>query len=118
VSNKDGELSILIKLIRLKLRDSMKNLDSTSTDHSTSDQDSHSRELQSATVPTMSGSRDGELTRKPSNGTLMRFLRPSRTTTGNHIHLIFNPMEVQPTSDALLPTQDGGKCSDIKVLQL
>jgi hypothetical protein len=44
--------------------------------------------------------------------------RPSRITTGNHTHLTSNPMEDQQTSDALLPTQDGGNYSDTKVLSL
>jgi hypothetical protein len=40
--------------------------------------------------------------------------RPSRTTTGSLTLLIFNPTEDHQTSDALLPTQDGGNCSDLK----
>ena len=42
-------------------------------------------------------------------------LRPSETTTGNLTHLTSNLMEDQPTSDVPLPTQDGGKCSDMRV---
>jgi len=49
-----------------------------------------------------------------NNGSSMKFLRPSRTTTGNHTHLISNPMEDPLMSDALLPTLDGGKCGEIK----
>jgi hypothetical protein len=41
----------------------------------------------------------------------MKFLRQSRITTGSHILLIFNQMEDQLISDALLPTQDGGNYS-------
>jgi hypothetical protein len=52
---RDGRLSILIRMIRTELRASTRSLVSISTDHSTSDQDFHSRELLSATVPTMSG---------------------------------------------------------------
>jgi hypothetical protein len=40
--------------------------------------------------------------------------RQSRTTTGNLIHLTSNPMEDQPISDVLQPTQDGGNYSDMK----
>jgi hypothetical protein len=65
----------------------------------------------------MSGSRDGERMLLLNNGTSMRSQRPSRTTTGRAIHLISNPMVDQPMSDAQLPTQDGGKCSDTKVPQ-
>jgi hypothetical protein len=52
----------------------------------------------------------------PSNGTSMKSLRLSRITTGNPTLLIFNPMEDQATSDAQPQIQDGGKCSDTKVL--
>jgi hypothetical protein len=44
----------------------------------------------------------------------MESQRPSRTTTGNLIHLTFNQMVDQPISDVPLPTQDGGKSSDTK----
>jgi hypothetical protein len=40
--------------------------------------------------------------------------RPSRTTTGNLIHLTFNQMVDQPISDVPLPTQDGGKSSELR----
>jgi len=40
-SIKDGELSISTKLKRLLIKESTKNMASTSTDHSTSDQDFH-----------------------------------------------------------------------------
>jgi hypothetical protein len=66
----------------------------------------------------MSGSRDGERMLLPSNGTSMVSLRLSRTITGNHTHLTFNPTEDQTTSDVPLPTQDGGNSSDYKVPQL
>jgi hypothetical protein len=42
---RDGELSILINLSRKELLDMIKNMDSTSIDFSTSDQDFHSGEL-------------------------------------------------------------------------
>jgi hypothetical protein len=44
----NGKLSILIRLKVNKLRDSAKNGASISTDHSTSDQDFHSKEFLSA----------------------------------------------------------------------
>jgi len=86
-----------------------------STDHSTLSPNFHSTELLSATVPTTSGSRDGETMLEHNNGTSMESLRPSRTTTGSLTHLIFNQMVDQPISDAQLPTQDGGNSSDMKV---
>jgi hypothetical protein len=45
-------------------------------------------------------------------------LRPSRITTGNLTHLTSNPTVDQPTSDVLLPTQDGGNSSDTRELSL
>jgi len=53
-----------------------------------------------------------------SNGSSIMFLRPLRTTTGSHIHLIFNPMETQLISDVLQPTPGGGNYSDTKELML
>jgi hypothetical protein len=90
----------------------MKSLVSISTDHSTLSQNFHSIELLNATVPTMSGSRDGETTQDNNSGSSMKSLRPSRTTTGNHTHLTSKEMAAQPISDVPQPTQDGGKCSD------
>jgi hypothetical protein len=58
-------------------------------------------------------SRDGE-TPRLNNGTSMVSPRLSRTTTGNLIHLISNPMVDQPISDVPLPTQDGGKSLEMK----
>jgi hypothetical protein len=40
-------------------------------------------------------------------------LRPLRTTTGSHTHLISNQMVDRPISDVLQPTQDGGNFSDL-----
>jgi hypothetical protein len=111
---KDGRSSILTRLRNSEPRASTRSLDSTSTDHSTSDQECQCKELLSATVPTTSGSRDGERTSELSNGTSMKFQRPSRTTTGSLTHLTSKEMEDHPISDALLPTQDGGSYSDTK----
>jgi hypothetical protein len=44
----------------------------------------------------------------------MRSQRLSRTITGNPTLLISNPTVDQPTSDAPLPTQDGGNSSNTK----
>jgi hypothetical protein len=92
-------------------KDFPKTGDSISTDHSTSDQDFHSKESLSVTVQTMFGSRDGEEMSELNNGTLMRSPRPSRTTTGSHTHSTSKVMEIAATSDAQQPTQDGGRCS-------
>ena len=111
---RDGRLSTLTKLKQLELRASTRNSVSTSTDHSTSDQECQCKELLSATELTTSGSRDGERMLEPNNGTSMKSQRPSRTTTGSHTHLTFKEMVDPLTSDAQLLTLDGGKCSDIK----
>jgi hypothetical protein len=52
---KDGRLSTLINPKRIELKDSTRNSDSTSTDHSTSDQECQCKELLNATVPTTFG---------------------------------------------------------------
>jgi len=115
---RDGRLSILTKHLRLEPRDSTRNSVSISTDHSISDPECQCKELLNATELTTFGSRDGERMSEPNNGTSMKSLRLSRTTTGRLTHLISNPTEDQAISDALLPTQDGGRCSDTKVPQL
>jgi hypothetical protein len=93
---KDGRYSILTRRQRLKPRDSMKNLDSISIDHSTLDQDSQCRESLSAMEPTTSGSEDGERMPWVNNGSSMRFPRLSRVSNGNIIHLISKETEDQP----------------------
>jgi hypothetical protein len=118
VETNNGKLFTLMKLTRIERRVLMTNSVSISTDHFTSDQDCQCKESLNAMVPTMSGSRDGERTLEPKNGSSMESQRPSRTTTGSHTHLIFNPTVDQPMSDALLPTQDGGKSGDLKVVSL
>jgi len=115
---KDGRLYISTKLKQLELRASTKSSVSTSTDHSTSDQECQCKELLNAMVPTMSGSEDGERTLLLNNGTSMRSPRPSRTTTGRATHSISNPTVDLTTLDALQLTQGGGKCSNTKELQL
>jgi hypothetical protein len=108
----------LIKLKLSKPRESTRTSVSMSTDHSTLSPNFHSTELLNATVPTMSGSRDGETTLKPNNGTSMESQRPSRTTTGDPTLLTSNQTEDQAISDAPLPTQDGGNSSDMRVASL
>ena len=117
-STKNGKSSILTKQRDLKPRESAKISDSISTDHSTLSLNFHSLECLSATVPTMSGSRDGEITLEPNNGTSMESQRPSRTTTGSHTHLISNQTVDLAMSDVLPLTQDGGNSSDTKTVSL
>jgi len=114
----NGKLSISIKQKDLKPRVLTKTLASMSTDHSILCQNYHSTELLSAMVLTMYGREDGDTIPQPNNGSSMVFPRPSRTTNGSLTHLISNPTVVQPMSDALLPTQDGGNCGDTKEVSL
>jgi len=96
VNIKDGELSILIKLVQFNPRDSTRTSASISTDHSTSSQNSHSTELLNATVQTMFGSEDGETTLWASNGSLMVSPRLSSLNNGRTTHLISKEMEALP----------------------
>jgi hypothetical protein len=113
VDTNNGKLFILIKQRAHKPRVSLKTSDSISIDHSTSFQIFHLEEWLNALVPTTLHSRNGE-TIVASNGTSMVSLRPLRATCGSHTHLISNLTVDQQMSDALLPTQDGGKCGDLK----
>jgi len=61
--------------MQFKVRDSIRTLVSMSIDHSTWFPTSHSTELLSAMVPTMSGKEDGERMLLDNNGTSMEFLR-------------------------------------------
>jgi hypothetical protein len=72
---KNGKYSTLIKLERLRPRDSMKNSDSTSTDHSIWYLSFHSTELLKVQELTIWFSRDGERTGSGNNSTLTRRLR-------------------------------------------
>jgi hypothetical protein len=60
----------------------------------------------------MSQSRDRETMLRDNNGTSTVSPRPSRITNGSLTHLTFKAMEDHPTSDAQLPTQDGGNYSE------
>jgi len=111
----NGQSSILTKLTKIEPRVLIQNSDSTLIDHSISDLDFHSKELLNATELTMSGSRDGETMLDNNSGTSMKSPRLSRITTGSLTHLTSNPTVDQATSDALLPTQDGGRCSDMTI---
>ena len=65
---RDGESSILTKLRRSKIRDFTRIPDSTSTDHSTSDQDFHSRESLRCTETDTSTLEDGSRTERDNSG--------------------------------------------------
>jgi hypothetical protein len=69
-TTRDGKYSTLIRQRLCQAKASAKNTDSTSTDHSTSSQDFHSRELLKETEAT-SHSEDGERTNNNKYGSSM-----------------------------------------------
>jgi len=72
---KNGKFYISIKLKRQRLRDSMKNSDSTLTDHSTLSHNSHSTELLKCSAVQIWSSRDGERMPETNNSGLTRLQR-------------------------------------------
>jgi hypothetical protein len=82
VPTRDGKSYTLTKLNQYQRRDSTKNSDSMSTDHSTSSQDSQSRELFNATVPLMSDSTDTSRTERINSTTSSQLARLSDLNNG------------------------------------
>jgi hypothetical protein len=78
--------TVKIRTVRMKKKDSKRNMASIQTDHSTSDQECHSRELLNAEVPVMLVFSDGETTPQHSNGTSMVFLRLLDLNNGKETH--------------------------------
>jgi hypothetical protein len=111
-STRDGELSTLTKQERKDHQDMTVDTDSTSIEHSTSDQDSQCKELLKL-FPTISDSEDitiQEEDNKLGNSTESRI--PSSQNTPNPTPFTWQATTVTPTSESQLPTQDGGKCSE------
>jgi len=96
---KDGRYSILTRRERLRLRDSMRNSVSTSKDHSTLSQSSHSTELLRASVLITSLLRDGEIMFWLNSGTSMKLLRLSEATNGRTIACTLIAMEEATISE-------------------
>jgi DNA-binding transcriptional regulator YiaG len=118
VLTRDGRSSILIRLKMSKMKDMKRTSDSTSTDHSISDQDFQCKELQNAQETEHSSRRDIE--RMPSNNSLssMESARHLRTSTGNNGQFRSLEMVVQQLSNVQTPTQDGGRCGEEMELSL
>jgi hypothetical protein len=116
---KSGLFSILIRQEKLRQRDLTKSLDSISTDHSISSLNFHSTELLRCSEELTWSSRDGETMLDNNNSSLMKKPRPSETTTGRTTASISKTM-VTVTTLELHPasTQDGGRCSDIRITSL
>jgi hypothetical protein len=112
---KDGEFFILTRRQLLKLRDSMKNLDSISTDHSTLSQNFHSTELLSVLELTTLSSRDGERMFLVNNTTSTRCQRLSDLNNGRTMQWKFNPtVDLTTSVSHLASTLDGGNYSNSK----
>jgi hypothetical protein len=111
-STRDGELSTLIRQPRREDLDSIKNTDSTSTDCSTSDQDSQCRELLKLFLTILDSEDTTQEERDNKLGSSIESRIPSSLTTLDHTQSTWQATTVIPTSELLLPTQDGGKCSE------
>jgi hypothetical protein len=96
-------------------KESTRTLASMSTDHSILCQNFHSTELLNATEPTMYGSEDGERMLWANNGSLIQFPKLSSPNNGNITHLTSKETVAPLTLDVLLPIQDGGNSSELKV---
>ena len=111
---KNGMSDISMKP-RNKPRDSTVNSVSTSTDHSTSDQECQCKESWNLLVPTMSPLRDGERMFQHNNGGSIKNQRPSIHNNGRTMLWKFNPMVDHKTLDVpQVLHQDGGNCSRCK----
>jgi hypothetical protein len=113
---RDGRSSMLIQL-SLRPRDSMKNSDSTSTDHSILSPNSHSTELLRCTVTLMYGSRDGEIMLHNNSGGSMRRQRLLEITMDHGRAMLWKSKVTVDltTSEPLVSTLDGGKCGESMV---
>jgi hypothetical protein len=111
-STRDGELSIPTKLPRKEDLDSIENMDSISTEHSTSDLDSQCGELLKLFLTTLDS--EDSTTQEEDNklGSSTESRIPSSQNTPNPTQSTWQATTAIPTSELLLPTQDGGKCSE------
>jgi len=96
---RDGELSILTNQRKKLLRDMIENMDSTSTEHSTSDQDFQCGELLKMflTILDSENITVEEEDNKPSN--LIECLTQSNLSIPNPIHSTSTAMEMVHTSN-------------------
>ena len=98
-TTRDGKFCILTKQRKFHLKDSMKNSDSMSTDHSILFQDYQCTELLNAMEPTISGSGGGERTLQHNNTSSIQSPRPSDHNNGRTMPWKSNQMVDQPTSE-------------------
>jgi hypothetical protein len=98
-TTKNGKFFTLIKLERLRPKDSMKNSDSTSIDHSTLYLSFHSIELLKVQVQTTLSSRGGERTGSDSNSTSKKSQRPFDHNNGRTMLSKSKAMVEAATSD-------------------
>jgi hypothetical protein len=111
-STRDGELSMLTKLLRREDLDSTESTDSISIEHSTSDQDSQCGELLKLFLTILDSEDIMPEERDNKLGSSIEFRIPSSLNTLDHTPFTLQATIVTPTSESLLPTQDGGKCSE------
>jgi hypothetical protein len=109
---RDGESSILIKLERTEPRVTTTNGASISADHSTSDQDSQCKELPKLYLTILDSEDITFQERDNKLGNSIESPIPSSLTTPDHTQSTWQATTAIPTSELLLPTQDGGKCSE------
>jgi hypothetical protein len=109
---RDGELSILTNQRRKEHLDMIKNTDSTSTDYSTSDQDSQCKELPKLFLTILDSEDIPFQERDNKLGSSIESRIPLSLTTPDHTQSTWQATTAIPTSESLLPTQDGGKCSE------
>jgi hypothetical protein len=109
---KDGELSMLTKQRRKEVQDGIQDMDSTSIDHSSSDQNFQCGELLKL-LDLMLDSEDitfQEEDNKLSN--LTEYPIPSSLCITLATHLTLPAMVKELTLESQQPIQDGGRCSE------
>jgi len=118
-TTRNGRFFTLIKLSQFQLRVLMKNSDGIETDHSTLLPDFQARELLRHKAITISHSRNGLRTELLNNGGSTQFLRPLGTSTGRTTpwksQAMVEPMILESQVQSI---QDGGRCSEGKVISL
>jgi hypothetical protein len=98
-STRDGELSILIKLPRKELLDLIENMDSISTEHSTSDQDSQCGELLKMSLTILDSEDITKEERDNKLGSSTESRIPSSLNTPDPTQSTWQATTVIPTSD-------------------
>jgi hypothetical protein len=109
---RDGESCTLTNQSKKQLVDSTENMDSTLTDHSSSDPDSQCKELSNLShgTPDLEDTMLEEETNRLGDST--ENLTLLQIKTGRTTHLTSTTMERDHTLEYKEPIQDGGRCSE------